>query len=286
MVSALDAFDERTSEALVDRRRLGYFSNRQHAALERAYARFRGLKRQLNAIGRRYDHRAASRRSASTTGGEVEAAIIDFYGKNVDFHGTASVVRSIQKDPNLISKFNEAFLESAEPRGAYQRLFQQITASERWREHSKQAKSVLRLKTDSVSEPFRRGLRRGSDLHQHAEGRRKAVIKRGYAILPAVSNQLHHTLLASWVRSNRTGLTDKLRSARDLLYTEIAEIPYPGEGLTKFSQAQKRKLHRMLEPGDVLVTYTGGYMSNLFLPGSFKHAITYVETSPNDAGPA
>ena len=35
-------------------------------------------------------------------------------------------------------------------------------------------------------------------------------------------------------------------------------------------------IDEVLQPGDILLTYTGGYMSNLFLPGSFKHAITYV----------
>jgi hypothetical protein len=32
----------------------------------------------------------------------------------------------------------------------------------------------------------------------------------------------------------------------------------------------------MLEPGDIILTFSSGYMSNVFLPGKFKHGITYV----------
>jgi hypothetical protein len=31
-----------------------------------------------------------------------------------------------------------------------------------------------------------------------------------------------------------------------------------------------------LQPGDVILTYTAGYISDIFIPGAFKHAITYV----------
>jgi hypothetical protein len=46
----------------------------------------------------------------------------------------------------------------------------------------------------------------------------------------------------------------------------------------EFSKAQKKQIHAILEPGDIILTYTAGYMSNIFLPGLFKHGITYVGT--------
>ena len=45
MSAALVTFNENVAAALVDRQRLGYYSNRQHANLERAYVRLRGLSK-------------------------------------------------------------------------------------------------------------------------------------------------------------------------------------------------------------------------------------------------
>jgi len=37
-----------------------------------------------------------------------------------------------------------------------------------------------------------------------------------------------------------------------------------------------RRIKSLLEPGDIILTFKSGYMSNIFLPGVFKHGITYV----------
>ena len=35
-------------------------------------------------------------------------------------------------------------------------------------------------------------------------------------------------------------------------------------------------LPSQLRPGDLILTYTAGYISDVFIPGAFKHGITYV----------
>ncbi|MGK0188516.1 MAG: hypothetical protein ACI9R3_004327 [Verrucomicrobiales bacterium] len=278
MTATLVAFDQSVAMALVDQQRLGYFSNRQHAELERAYFRFRKHLRQLKAIGGRYAAWESPDRHAreAVTAGDIEAATIALYADRLAYHSVTSVVKSIQRAPSLITKFNEAFLISDEPRGTFDRRFHEITDSAGWRARTRQSRNLARVDSASLANPFEVAERRAEELHTACGKLRRAVIKRGYSVLPELSNELHHTLLASWVRNNRTGLTDRLRSARDVFFAEVAEIPYPGEDLAEFSPAQKRRLLRLLQPGDVLLTYTGGYMSNLFLPGAFKHAITYV----------
>jgi hypothetical protein len=48
-----------------------------------------------------------------------------------------------------------------------------------------------------------------------------------------------------------------------------------------FSDAQKQEIFKLLEPGDLILTYIAGYMSDVFIPGNFKHGITYIG-SPDD----
>ena len=278
IAASLVALNERVAVALVDRQRLGYYSNRQHFELERAYVQFRRLARQLDAVHRIYAYweSPASHGRDKASAKELEAAVIGFYADRLQFLATAAAVQSMQQDPSLITKFNEAFLRSDEPRGTFDRLFHSVTSSDEWRERVKREHAMARLDAANMAQPFAVGLQRAIDLHAGGGQKRKEVIRRGYAAFAEISNELHHTLLAAWVRDNRTGFTDRIRSARDILFAEVAELPYPGEELSEFTPTQKRRLHRLLQPGDVLLTYTGGYMSNLFLPGAFKHAITYV----------
>ena len=74
-------------------------------------------------------------------------------------------------------------------------------------------------------------------------------------------------------------LGDNLYAIRGLLFSNVSDIKMPLTKPIKFSEDQKRQIHSMLKPGDIILTYTAGYMSNVFLPGSFKHGITYIGTS-------
>jgi hypothetical protein len=71
-------------------------------------------------------------------------------------------------------------------------------------------------------------------------------------------------------------LDDQIYSAQGQLYKNVARIKNPAKTIVRFSPAQVRKIKSLLEPGDVMLSYTAGYMSNVFLPGKFKHSITYI----------
>jgi hypothetical protein len=43
-----------------------------------------------------------------------------------------------------------------------------------------------------------------------------------------------------------------------------------------FSHDQFDEMKSLLQPGDIILTYTAGYMSDVFIPGRFKHGITYI----------
>ena len=58
----------------------------------------------------------------------------------------------------------------------------------------------------------------------------------------------------------------------------VSRLKKPSAYVVRFSDAQKREVRERLQPGDLVLTYTGGYASNIFIPGSFKHGMTYVGT--------
>ncbi len=67
-----------------------------------------------------------------------------------------------------------------------------------------------------------------------------------------------------------------LYALRAFLFKEVSRLKNPSAHIVVFSDAQKQAIFSLLEPGDLILTYTAGYMSDVFIPGSFKHGITYI----------
>lgn len=60
------------------------------------------------------------------------------------------------------------------------------------------------------------------------------------------------------------------------VFMRVSRFKSPRAHLIHFSDSQKEMVCEMLEPGDILVSYTSGYASSIFIPGVFKHAMVYV----------
>jgi hypothetical protein len=65
-------------------------------------------------------------------------------------------------------------------------------------------------------------------------------------------------------------------STQGFVFTKVARIKHPRAQLLVFSSEDVRELRGLLRPGDLILTFTDGYVGNLFLPGVFKHGIIYV----------
>jgi hypothetical protein len=78
------------------------------------------------------------------------------------------------------------------------------------------------------------------------------------------------------LRSSEGKAGDLLFAARAHLFKGVSRIKKPEAHLIKFSADQKRQVYDALEPGDIILTFTAGYISDIFIPGAFKHAITFV----------
>jgi hypothetical protein len=101
-----------------------------------------------------------------------------------------------------------------------------------------------------------------------------------------VLTDLDHGLAADASRASGRSFDSVAYETRSLVFKNVSRIKNPTAHLIQFSPAQKRELHGMLRPGDVILSYTAGYVSDVFIPGTFKHGITYVgvEEERKEAG--
>ena len=62
------------------------------------------------------------------------------------------------------------------------------------------------------------------------------------------------------------------------VFFRVSRFKSPRAHLIHFNEDQKHEVLEMLEPGDIILSYTSGYASSFFIPGEFKHAMVYVGT--------
>ena len=68
----------------------------------------------------------------------------------------------------------------------------------------------------------------------------------------------------------------QLKAIQEFLFTLTADVRMPLVEGIKLTRRQKRSFKRSLKPGDIILTFSSGYLSNLILPGYFKHVLTYT----------
>lgn len=94
-------------------------------------------------------------------------------------------------------------------------------------------------------------------------------------------NKVKHLSIAAVARKTKRNTKTVLQETRAFTFKGVSRLKSPIAYLIKFSMDQKQDVLGRLQPGDLIFTYTAGYASDVFIPGAFKHGITYVG-SPMD----
>ena len=92
----------------------------------------------------------------------------------------------------------------------------------------------------------------------------------------SLKNRIKHAPIADVARHAKGGAKQLLRETRAHTFKGVSRLKSPLANLIKFSDQQKTDALKLLQPGDMIFTYTAGYMSDVFIPGAFKHGITFV----------
>ncbi len=190
------------------------------------------------------------------------------------------LVHAFEDDPVGRAKLDEAFYRSEIPRGTYAWLRDQLVSKDRpalmhsaWQLHeallldpSSPLFELMRLEPEAatlnqeVELLYRRSLARLDDMEL---GRALSGIPGGREIAQG---------------SNRVGrdLRDAEYRVRAVLFKDVSRLRRPRSYRIDFDAAQKVRIHALLQPGDLIFTYVTGVVSNIFIPGKFKHGIVYV----------
>ncbi|MGD9157754.1 MAG: YiiX/YebB-like N1pC/P60 family cysteine hydrolase [Desulfobacteraceae bacterium] len=201
---------------------------------------------------------------------------------------TSLLVATFIDEPAGKSKLNEAYPRSGIKSGTFDILLSSVTSLDHmeaikvgrvlFNKEKKDDSSTL-YKIYVTNPEYKTVIDQIDDLYNLTEERIKYILKKESLLFPETINRLRHSVIVKIAEKMSDTLGDNLYAIRGLLFSNVSDIKIPLTKPIKFSEEQKRQIHSMLRPGDIILTYTAGYMSNIFLPGSFKHGITYVGTN-------
>jgi hypothetical protein len=198
---------------------------------------------------------------------------------------TSLLVSTIIYEPGGRNKLNEAYPRSEIKAGTFDMLLSSLTSIDHMEaikvawvlfSNEKVDKASVLYSIYSTDQEYKSVIDQIEELYKETDKRITYILKMESLLFPKTVNRLKHTVIVRLADSMKDNVGDNLYAIRGLLFSNVSDIKLPLTGPINFSDDQKRKLHSMLKPGDIILTYTAGYMSNIFLPGSFKHGITYV----------
>ena len=91
--------------------------------------------------------------------------------------------------------------------------------------------------------------------------------------------EMRHLPPLELLADSQSAISTQLQHQKNMLVASIGRLKNPTAHPLQFSEQQRRQIRSTLRPGDVLLTYTAGMTSNLFIPGNFKHAALFVGTA-------
>jgi hypothetical protein len=260
----------------------GYFSAGEHDTIEGLLFRF-----VVNhaAFWGELDRRGGSEMLLVSEAEKPRAHVLALHAGLSLGDSSAFLVAEFKDDPIAIAKLNEAFYRSEIPRGTYD-LLRRASMSETRRHSLLEAWSLhqqaLAQPDSEVSQvaaddpdfaPLIEALPR---LYARATKNLDSVFPLDASRLQAMRRSAQLSDAADLGRASRQGLAEAGYATRSLVFKDVSRIKSPTADIIGFSDEQKRQIHAALQPGDILLSYTAGYVSSVFIPGEFKHGMTYV----------
>jgi len=210
------------------------------------------------------------------------------------YEASARLVDTFHDEKQVKAKLNEPFHRTGIPAGTYDMLFDRVTLPENilkinaaWElfveELNTKDSALNRLRADDPE--YNKLIARIGKLHASMEKLRDKILEDSSLLLPNVRNALRHQAVVKKAQEGMAEFGSRLYAIRGFTFTNVSRVKNPVKKPLVFSKEQVEEMRQLLAPGDVILTFSEGYMSNIFLPGVFKHGITYVG-SPEDRSKA
>ena len=280
--SVLDkTISEISSIKPLDKNGKNYFSNKQYDQIERLYFRYTLCTRSLLDIVNAYKDITNKSKFKKNN---AQAFILGYSASLTLYKYSAELILQTAGNELLIKKLNEEYPRTEIKSDGLNYIISNLT----------EPNNIKNI--DIANEFFKRQiiennkLYKSTDLFPFAdelinytktlsdeyESYKKTILD-NYTILPLQAAEI---MQVATIEETVNNMVDdaggQLKAIQEFLFTIMADVRMPLVEGIKFSRRQKKQIIKSLKPGDIILTFSSGYLSNIFLPGYFKHVLSYT----------
>ena len=263
------------------RHETGYFSNIENDQIENLLFRYLILRTSIWEIVNKY-------RDYSTYSDDpfenMKALIIGYTSALILYKYSGILITTNMEDDQAIDKLNESYYISGIPRGTFQTVFTSLTKHENLdeldiahelisTEMNEPGTELYSLIKDPIYGPLLNDL---DQLHLAHVKLREEILNHYFLITPELTNRFRHSSIKKKVEDLIIKTGSRFNALKAMVLTYGGHLKSPLSNHITFSDREKDTLISILHPGDIILIYSEGYMSNIFLPGIFKHGIVFV----------
>ena len=258
-----------------------YFSNKQYDQIERLYFRYTLCTRSLLDIVNAYKDIS---NKAKFKKNNAQAFILGYSASLTLYKHSAELILKTAGNELLINKLNEEYPRTEIKGDGLNYIISNLT----------EPNNIKNI--DIANEFFKRQILENNKLYKSTdlfpfideliiytkalseeyENYKKTILD-NYTILPLQAAEI---MQVATIEETVNNMVDdaggQLKAIQEFLFTIMADVRMPLVEGIKFSRRQKKRIIKSLKPGDIILTFSSGYLSNIFLPGYFKHVLSYT----------
>ena len=280
--SVLDkTISEISSIKPLDKNGKNYFSNKQYDQIERLYFRYTLCTRSLLDIVNAYKDISNKSKFKKNN---AQAFILGYSASLTLYKYSAELILQTAGNELLIKKLNEEYPRTEIKGDGLNYIISNLT----------EPNNIKNI--DIANEFFKRQIIENNKLYESTdlfpfvdelinytktlskeyESYKKTILD-NYTILPLQAAEI---MQVATIEETVNNMVDdaggQLKAIQEFLFTIMADVRMPLVEGIKFSRRQKKQIIKSLKPGDIILTFSSGYLSNIFLPGYFKHVLSYT----------
>ena len=268
------------------RHETGHFSNVESDKIENLLFRYLVLRRSVWDIINKYrDYNTYSNDPTEN----MKALLVGYSSALTLYKYSGILITKNMGDDQVIDKLNEAYFRSGISRGSFRKVYHSLTNLANLDELDI-ARELITTEMDAPGTPLnllRMDTTYGplitklESLHYTHIKLREEILNHFVLITPELTNRLRHSTIKKEVGKLISKAGGRFEALKAIVFTHVGHIKAPGIEPLIFSEDDKSQLLNLLQPGDIILTYAEGFMSNIFLPGIFKHGMIYTGRREN-----
>ena len=265
----------------LDKNGKSYFSNKQYDQIERLYFRYTLCTRSLLDIVNAYKDISNKSKFKKNN---AQAFVLGYSASLTLYKHSAELILQTAGNELLVEKLNEEYPRTEIKSDGLNYIINNLTEPQNIKNidianefFKRQMIENNKIYKASDLFPFVDELIKYTEkLSKEYENYKKLILD-NYTILPLQAAEIMQVAtIEETVNSMVDDAGGQLKAIQEFLFTIMADVRMPLIEGIKFSRRQKKQIIKSLMPGDVILTYSSGYLSNIFLPGYFKHALAYT----------